>query len=57
MKLNKELQDLVAIRRKTVNLINDAPANILRLKVRRRFVVEKIKNKNFKIIFVYLTQG
>lgn len=32
VKLNKELEEQLAIRKKTVNLINDAPANILRLK-------------------------
>lgn len=30
--MNHDLEELVAIRRKTVKLINDAPANILRLK-------------------------
>lgn len=33
IKINKGLMDKIALKKKTVNLINDAPMNILKLKV------------------------
>jgi phage regulator Rha-like protein len=33
LKLNKTLEESIAVKKRTINLINDVPANILRLKV------------------------